>query len=248
MDGQASIVAEVGAGGATRLTRLFATGTASLWPLPAPAGRARVHLVNRAAGPIGGDATRLDIEVGRGASLAITSAEAAIALPGPDGAWSASEVHAHVAAGGFLCWRPQPLLVTAGAAHRGVAYLEVDDGGTALWWEELVLGRTGEAPGSLVARLTVDHAGTPLVRHELRVGPGWDSYARLGPYRAHVTACAAGVTPDPRDGATPLLSATAAILACDGPGLLVTAAGDDLATARRLATSGIRGYVKGFVS
>ncbi|MGH8934468.1 MAG: urease accessory protein UreD [Egibacteraceae bacterium] len=238
MDGCARVVAEAGAGGVTRLSRLFATGTISLWPLPGRAGGARVHLVSRAAGPIGGDAVRVDVEVGPRARLTVTSAAAAIALPGPDGAWSAGEVHASVAKGGFLCWRPQPLLVTAGAAHRSAAHVDVEDGGVALWWEELVLGRTGEAPGRLTARLSVDYAATPLTRHEVRVTPGWDSYARLGPYRAHVTACAAGVTPRWRDGATPVLSGTAAVLACDGPGLLVTAAGDDLAAARRLAAAG----------
>ncbi len=214
-------------------------GTISLWPLPARAGGARAHLVSRAAGPIGGDSLRVDIEVGPGASVTVTSAAAALALPGTGGAWSTGEVRASVAKGGFLCWRPQPLLVTEGARHRGAAHVEVEDGGVALWWDELVLGRTGEAPGRLTSRLSVDYSAAPLVRHDVRVGPGWDSYARLGPYRAHVTACAAGVSPCWRDGASPVLSDTAAVLACDGPGLLVTAAGDDLAASRRLAAAGL---------
>ncbi|MGH8905861.1 MAG: urease accessory protein UreD [Egibacteraceae bacterium] len=234
-------MAEARPGGGTRLTGLFATGTVSAWPLPAPAGGARVHLVSRAAGPLGGDRTRLDVRVGSGARLAVTSAAAAVALPGPDGQWSTAHVHAHVATGGTLWWQPQPLVLTARALHRSAAHVAVDDGGVVVWWEELVLGRSGEAPGSLTARLTVDHAGQPLVRHDLRAGPawpGWDSCAALGPYRIHVTVCAAGVTPRCHD-AMPALSPTAAVLACDGPGLLVTASGDDLRAARRLAATGL---------
>lgn len=201
-----------------------------------------MHLVGRAAGPLGGDRAYVEVEVGPGARLAVTSAAAAVALAGVDGAWSAMQAHARIAAGGVLCWCPEPLLLTARAAHRSVTQVTGDDGGSMVWWQELVLGRTGEAPGSLVSRLAVDYAGVPLVRHELRVGPewpGWDSHAALGPYRIHIMVCAAGAAPCWRDGSAPALSDTAAALACEGPGLLVTAAGDDLAAVRGLATTGL---------
>ncbi|GAA3355652.1 hypothetical protein GCM10017744_019040 [Streptomyces antimycoticus] len=57
--------------------------------------------------------------------------------------------------------------------------------------EEQILGRTGESPGHLTARLTVHRAGRPLLDQELSYGPGpgpgalgWDGGAVLGGHRA----------------------------------------------------------------
>lgn len=201
-------------------------------------GEAWVHLVGGAAGPLGGDRLRLEIEVGPGAVLRLRSVAAAIALPGRSGGASTLDIVASVAPGGLLDVAPEPLVAAAGARHTTRIRVELAAGAGLRWRDELVCGRHGEEPGYARTELRVRHAGRPLLAHTLTVGtgaPGWDSPAVLGPARAAGTVFYAGTEAE----AAPVLGAqrdvVVALLA--GPGVLVTAVATDALTLGRLLPS-----------
>jgi urease accessory protein len=229
----ARIVAVADGRGGTRLAVL--RGQSPVLPRRTGAARgpgvpAEVHLVGGAAGPLGGDLLRLDVEVGPDAALCLRTVAATVVLPGPDGAGSRMEITASVAAGGRLDWLPEPLVAAAGCRHESIATVAVADGGRLCWREEVICGRHGERPGDLVSRTTVRYAGRTLHRQDLAVGPsapGWDGPAVLGDARA--TGSVLVVEPAWADSGPPaatVLSPTAAALPLVGPGLLITATAD----------------------
>ena len=125
-------------------------------------------------------------------------------------------------------WRPEPVVVTAGAAHRQVATLHADATAHVEWSEVVVLGRHDEEPGRAELRLDATVDGRVLLRHALRVGPGatgWDGPAVLAGCRAVAQRLVLG----------PALVAPArtsgpgwAWMALDGPGWLLVATAHDL--------------------
>jgi urease accessory protein len=135
--------------------------------------------IGTAAGPVGGDALALDVVVGPGAELTLGSVAASLVHPGPTGAPSSTEVRVTVGPGGTLRWQPRPVVLVRGCDHHAEVTIDLADGATLLWREEVVLGRHGEETGSLRQRLVVDRADRPLLRTELAVGPRWP--ASLGP-------------------------------------------------------------------
>lgn len=183
-----------------------------------------VFLVGGAGGPLGGDCVDIDIEVRAGAELTVRSAAAAVALPGA--APSHVRVRARVAPGASLRWVPEPTVLARGCRHQVDATVAVEEGGRLHWREELVLGRHGEAPGSVVSRLHVDYAGRPLLRHELALGPehpGWDSPAVTAGARAVGSLVIVGAGA----GGTRVLGPGAARLELDGPGVQIVALAPD---------------------
>lgn len=197
-----------------------------------------VHLVGGAAGPLGGDRLRLEIEVGRGAVLHLRSVAAAVALPGRAGGVSTLDIVATVAAGGLLDVAPEPLVAAAGARHTTRVRIDLAEGAGLRWRDELVCGRYGEEPGQARTELRVRHAGRPLLAHSLAIGPsapGWDSPAVLGCARAAGTVIYAGteVAHAPAPGA----DTDIAVAALAGPGVLITAVGRDALALGRLLTA-----------
>src|SRR5690606_35769171 len=84
------------------------------WPiLLRPTGDDRVHLVQGAGGPLGGDELSLTLAVGAGARLDLRGAAATVVQPGADGGCARWSVTAAVA--GCLHWAPEPSIVTDGA-------------------------------------------------------------------------------------------------------------------------------------
>jgi urease accessory protein len=236
MRATARVVAARGPDGVTRLP-VLRSQSPLLLRRTGPVGEdAEVHLVGGAAGPLGGDRLRLEVEVGPGAGLCLRTAAASVALPGHDGDWSRVEVAATVAPGGRLAWLPEPLVAAHGCRHQADSRVTLADGGRLTWRDELVCGRHGEACGDAVVTLAVAYGGRPLYRHQLAVGPqapGWDGPAVLGGARA--TGALLRVDPDWADGPPDpmLLGPTAALLPLAGPAVLATATGPDAATVRR---------------
>ncbi|MCD0451105.1 urease accessory protein UreD [Actinocorallia sp. API 0066] len=171
----AAVTAEAGPDGRTRLTRLRSDGPIALRETPDG-----LYLVGAAAGPLGGDRLRLDIEVGAGASLTIRSVAVALALPG-DGE-SRYTVNADVE--GHLDFAPEPTVAARGCHHHAHARVALGPHGTLRWQEELILGRHNEPPGLHTSRIDVTRAGHPVLRHELRADPTSRSRAVLGPAKA----------------------------------------------------------------
>jgi urease accessory protein len=225
---EARVVAESDGRGGTRLAVLRGESPLLLRRTGRPAdGGVTVHLVGGAAGPLRGDELRLDVEVGPGARLEMLSVAASLALPGRPAPPSRLTVTASVAAGGRLRWLPEPLIAAAGCDHEVVTRVDVAEGGTLLWRDDLVCGRHREASGTVRADTLIRYGGVALYRHELAAGPGapgWDGPAVLGGGRAIGTVVMAGPElPEPA-----VLGADAASMRLAGPGVLATAVGEDI--------------------
>jgi urease accessory protein len=249
----ATLVAEPGADGATRLPVLRSQAPLILRQTPEA-----VYLVGGAAGPLGGDVLELRIDVREGATLRLRTIAAAVALPGRDGRESVLSVTLTVAGSARLEYLPEPTVAAAGARHRTEIRVDLAAGAALVLRDEVVLGRHGERGGSCRTRLRADLAGAPLLRHELDVsgtdavslgpavlvgcrtagsllwvGPGWD-------------AAAAGTRP-----AGPVMSGSmpwVAVMPLEGPAVLVTAlAGDARTLRRRLRLPDVPGpYARGY--
>jgi len=202
---------------------------------------AQVHLVGGAAGPLGGDRLRLELEVSAGARLTVHTAAASLALPGRAGEQSLLEVHATVAAGGRLRWLPEPLIAVTGCDHTSAARVELAEGAALAWRDILVCGRHGEPTGDVRMALDARYAGRTLLRSELAVGPrapGWDGPAVLGQGRAVGSVLL--VDPAWTDRAPrpfPVGSSAAVLPLATGPAVLATAVGVDVRVVRESLTA-----------
>jgi urease accessory protein len=192
-----------------------------------------VYLVGGAAGPVGGDALDLRIEVRDGAFLRIRTAAAAVALPGPDGLESVLTVTALVGARARLEYLPEPTVVCAGARHATIIQVTMAEGASLLLRDELVLGRHGEPGGASRSSLRADYAGRPLLRQALEVS-GTDQAslgsAVLAGHRAAGTLLR--VNPAGADTAAQR-DPWVAVMPLAGPGILVTALAHDAVTLRK---------------
>ncbi|MEU7979232.1 urease accessory protein UreD [Micromonospora sp. NPDC049081] len=209
-----------------------------------------VYVVGGAAGPLAGDDLRLSVEVGPGAAVRVRTVAASVALPGRPGAVSRMRVDAVVHDGGTLHWLPEQLVAAAGCDHVAGSRVSLAEGARLLWREELVCGRYGEPAGNVVVATSVDHAGRPLLRQSLAVGPaapGWAGPAVLGGATATgsllVVGPAAASGPATVDGGGQLRGrvlptgpgASAAWMPlAGGPAALLTATAPDAHTLRTL--------------
>lgn len=159
-------------------------------PLTVRATAGRVLIVGSAAAPVGGDELTLDLVVGEGSRLSIGTVAATLAWPGPRDEWSSQRVTAAVAAGGHLCWTPEPLVAVAGCRHRSTTTVRLAGDATAWVLDEIALGRNGEPPGTLHVEWRVERDTAVLVHHAEQLGPGvpgWGGLAAAGDHR-HVAA------------------------------------------------------------
>ncbi len=231
MKADAHIVAEADGRGGTRAAVLRGESPLLLRRTGPRGGDLTVHLVGGAAGPLRGDDLRLTIEAGPGVRLDVRSVAATLALPGRPGPASRLTIRATVAAGAMLRWWPEPLIAAAGCDHDTVTEVDVAEGGTLIWRDDLVCGRHGENSGNVRTRTTIRYAGTMLHRHDLAAGPaapGWSGPAVLGDARAVGTLLIAGA-----DRPAPGLLDGGAVMPLTGPGVLATAVGADIRAVRR---------------
>ncbi|MGK5640969.1 urease accessory protein UreD [Streptomyces sp. URMC 126] len=201
---------------------------------------AHITLVGAMSAPLGGDRLTMTADVADGAALRFTTTAATLALPGRTGAPATYDIRITVGDGATLHWLPEPLISAAGSDLRTTTRIELAPTARLLFREEQVLGRAGEPPGRLTARLTVHRAGRPLYDQELAYGPGapgWDGGAVLGGHRAVgqllVVDPAFGDAPP-----TPPLPAvegtTAAPMPLAGPAVAVSAVASDALRLRTL--------------
>lgn len=236
MRAQARVVAEADGRGGTRLAVLRSEAPLVLRETPAA-----LYLIGGAGGPLGGDDLSLDIDVGTGARLTIRSAAAALAQPGLGPGRSRLRVRATVAGGGELRWLPEPLVAVRGCVHETDATVALAADARLTWREELILGRHREAPGSVVARASIDRNGWPLLRHEVALGA--DHPLAGGPAvtaGARAVGSVVVVKPDWTAPAVPL-GPTAAVLSLAAPGAaLVVALAASASELRRQLDEGTR--------
>lgn len=196
-----------------------------------------VSLAAAAAGPLGGDDLRLDLDVGPGASVVVRAVSASVVLPGLHGERSRLAVRIRGAAGSTVAWLPGATVATQRCDHDASTVVALEDGARLLAREELVLGRHGERAGCLAQSLRVTVAGSALLHQDLRVGGhalGWDGPAVAG--RSRAIGCVVLVDPErlrggphPGDGGLP---PETAILDLDGSNAVVSAAAPDAHTLR----------------
>jgi urease accessory protein len=197
-----------------------------------------VHLAQAAAGPLGGDDLRLDVEVPAGRSLRLRAVAATLALPSRCARPARVVLDARLGEGARLEVLLEPVVVADGASLELVTRLDLAAGARLLWREEVVLGRYGERGGQVTTRVDVTYAGRPLLRTgtALRGGdPVTHGPSVLGPHRAVGSLLAVGLG---SAGRRP--EASSAELSLPGPGTLFTAVAHSALTLRRH----LDGYVR----
>jgi urease accessory protein len=137
------------------------------------------------------------------------------------------------------------LIAARGARHRTVARVELAADARLVWRDELVLGRDGEEPGSVSARLRVVRDGRVLLDHEIAMGPRHPG--SLGPagsagHRALGTVLIvdpASPMPVPRVPPQDDPGVAIAVMRLSGPAVLVSAAAADEASLSRILDSAL---------
>jgi len=119
-------------------------------------------IVHPPGGIVGGDRLGIDVEVGAGAAVRLTT-------PGATKWYRSAAAEAEqdtllrVRSGGRLAWMPQEQIVFSGARARSALRIEAEAGATFIAWDVTVLGRQhGDEPfvsGSWRSRLAVGLAG-----------------------------------------------------------------------------------------
>ncbi|MEV6400468.1 urease accessory protein UreD [Streptomyces sp. NPDC051907] len=195
----------------------------------------RVTVVGAMSAPLGGDRLAVEAEVRDGARLHVDSAAATIALPGRTPEQARYDVKLTVGADAELRWLPEQLISARGSDLRMCTRVELAATARLVLREEQILGRLGEEPGALAARLTVRRAGRLLLDQELRYGPGapggWDGPAVLAGRRAVGQLLVVDPAFEDKPVAPRLLGDGAVLAPLAGPAFLVTAVAED---ARRL--------------
>jgi urease accessory protein len=161
------IVARPGPGGRTVLPVVRASGQLAV----RRTGATGVHLVTTAFGPLGGDDAEIRLVVEEGATLAVRSVAAALALPARDGtAPSAQRVSASV--DGHLDLGLEPTVIAARAHHLAGLTADLGPGGVLTATEQVLLGRSREEPGRWTGTVRVTREGRPLLHTTVGLGPG----------------------------------------------------------------------------
>ncbi len=201
-------------------------------------GPRRVHLVQAAGGPLGGDDLTLDVHLSAGSSLQLRSTAATLVQPGPSAAAAQWTMAAEVVEGAVLDWRPEPTVVCDGAEQRSSVTVAVQRGARALLRDMVVLGRAGQRGGCFNGVLTVECDGAPLLTHTLLLDgtdPVLSGPAGTGGARVVGMLAVVGEGVDLlRLGAGEQPGWRWACSALDGPGRLLLAVGDRATEVRRI--------------
>lgn len=131
-----------------------------------------VHLIGIAALPLGGDHIDVSIRVHAGATLAVRSVAASVALPGPATVMSTASWTLDVEDCATLDVDPEPMVVASNAVHRVTTVVRLAASATLRLRERTQIGRDGETGGSWSGELLADLVGIPMVRHRIELGAG----------------------------------------------------------------------------
>jgi urease accessory protein len=180
----------------------------------------RVAVLQSAAMLLAGDEVVVQAEVEEGAGLELIELASTIAHSVRGGAGQRQRVEARVASGGRLVVREEPLIAGTGCDLEREVRVELSDGAAVLWRETIVLGRHGEDPGRVRARLRAEHGGRALLDEQLDTHPLDVLRSALVAGRARVVGTVALLglrDPDPP---------STSVLELAGPGSLARALGD----------------------
>lgn len=224
MDAHARIVLDTSPSGALLARQLLTPA-----PLGARITGDELHLINTAAGPLGGDRLRISLELRPGTHARLRSVAASVAQRG-DGTGSTHHLEVTVGEGAHLVGDLEPLVAAADCDHTASVTVHLAAGASVRWRDELVLGRTGERPGCCTSTLRIERDGAPVLHHAVSTAvPGWDGPAVTGGAKVVGQLAVVG-TPA---GATRLHGARAGWLQLDDDVGLAVALADDHARLRR---------------
>ena len=134
---------------------------------------ATLWLGGSGASPVGEDHIRVSVDVGPGVRATVRSVAATVVYAAR-GAGTRWDTEVHVAQGAHLDWRPEPVILTERARHTATTTVHVAEGAELTLDDVLVLGRTGEAPGTLRSTLDVRLAGEQVLLTSIDTSlPGW---------------------------------------------------------------------------
>jgi urease accessory protein len=191
------VVARCGPRGRTVLPVVRASGQLAV----RRTGEGAVHLVATAFGPLGGDDAEVRLVVEEGARLSVHSVAAAVVLPARgESPPSRQVVRAEVA--GVLHLAPEPTVVTARAVHLAELHAELGEHAELTATEQVLLGRSGEAPGRWTGTTRVVVSGRPVLHTTVGLGPGAPAWLPPVAPRAYVSTVRVGGPQEPvRTGA-----------------------------------------------
>ena len=144
---------------------------------PEASGLCQHVLIHPPAGLVGGDRVALDVTVGVGAAVQLTTPGAAKVYrsAGPE---AVQTVAASVEAGGWLEWIPQETILFDGARARLECGFDLEPRARLLAWDILVLGAaTPFVDGDVRQALEVRIAGVPVLSDAVR----YDAALRASP-------------------------------------------------------------------
>lgn len=155
---------------------------------------ARVALVAEGALLLAGDRVTLSVDVGPGVHLTVIEPSGVVAysMRGHSASWN---VHLRQRPGSALVWEGQPFVVAAGAVVDRRTGVDLGAGARLLLRETLVLGRTGEAAGTLRTRTEVARCEEPVLVEELALGEAARVPGILGGHRVLDSVLALGHDP-----------------------------------------------------
>ncbi len=171
----------------------------------APSGETLAHIHNLSGGILDGDALHCEIDLGDGAQAQVTSTGATRVYRSRSPQGLASQrTRVNIAAGAYLEYLPDQLIPFAGSRFEQTTRVELDPGGSLIWWDRVAPGR--EASGevfrfdSLASHFELVACGQPVAIERWTLTPfadRLDSLARLGPFRhfASCYVCRAGEQP-----------------------------------------------------
>jgi urease accessory protein len=188
-DTEVSVRLRRGAGGTVRVEGVLCSA-----PVWFRWDGATLWLVGSGASPVGEDHIRVRVDVGPGVAVAVRSVAATVVYAAR-GAGTRWDTDIHVADGASVDWRPEPVILTGRACHQATTTVHAAAGADVTVDEVLVLGRAGEATGTLRSTLAarIDDAqvlltsidtslpawsgpagvdGASVLANRLRLGPG----------------------------------------------------------------------------
>ncbi|WP_191465657.1 urease accessory protein UreD [Nocardioides campestrisoli] len=144
--------------------------------------RVSVALVPTTALLLAGDRVRIELRVGEGCLLEVTEPAGTVAydMRGDAARW---QVDVQVADGAGLVWQTPEFVVSQGAHVERRTTVRLAGDASCLLRETLVLGRTGERPGALVATTSVTRDDLPVLQERLVAGPQAQVPGILGGHR-----------------------------------------------------------------
>jgi urease accessory protein len=138
---------------------------------------ATLWLVGSGASPVGEDHIRVRVDVGPGLTVAVRSVAATIVYAAR-GAGTRWDTDLYVADGASVDWRPEPVILTERACHEATTTVHAAPAANVTLEEVLVLGRAGEATGTLRSTLSVRVDDAPVLLTSIDTSlPAWSGPA-----------------------------------------------------------------------